>query len=73
MRKFASRQSFADAVVEAWKASGFSIEHVVISLEAHANDAGCDNNQVNRYHYHMALKLKRRGRWLQVRNYLDEK
>lgn len=71
--KFPSRQSFADAVVEAWRASGFSIEHWVVCLEAHANYGESDNDQVNRYHYHMALKLKRRGRWLQVRNYLDEK
>jgi hypothetical protein len=28
---------------------------------------------MNQYHYHMALKLKRRGRWVQVRDYLDEK
>ena len=28
---------------------------------------------MNLYHYHMALKLAKRGRWLQVRNYLDEK
>ncbi|CAB3981320.1 Hypothetical predicted protein [Paramuricea clavata] len=28
---------------------------------------------MNQYHYHMALKLKRRGRWVQVRANLDEK
>ena len=28
---------------------------------------------MNLYHYHMALKLAKRGRWLQVRNYLDKK
>ena len=27
----------------------------------------------NAYHFHMALKLQKRGRCLQVRNYLDEK
>ena len=28
---------------------------------------------MNLYHFHMAVKLAKRGRWLQVRNYLDEK
>ena len=28
---------------------------------------------MNLYYYHMALKLAKRGRWLQVRNYFDEK
>lgn len=72
--KFPTRQSFADAVVEAWRLSGFSVQHWVVSLEAHANDdPDCHDEEMNRYHYHMALKLQRRGRWLQVRNYLDEK
>ena len=28
---------------------------------------------MNLYHFHMAIKLLKRARWLQVRNYLDEK
>jgi len=28
---------------------------------------------MNLYHFHMAVKLAKRGRWLQVRNYMDEK
>ena len=36
--KFPTRQSFADAVVEAWRVSGFSVQRWVVSLEAHAND-----------------------------------
>jgi hypothetical protein len=73
-QKFPTKKSFADAVVEAWMASGFTIEHWVVSLEAHLNeDSQCDDEEMNQYHYHMALKLKRRGRWVQVRNYLDEK
>ena len=27
---------------------------------------------MNLYHFHMAIKLLKRARWLQVRNYLDE-
>ena len=73
-QKFPSRRSFADAIVEAWAASGFDIEHRVVSLEAHSSQLSkCPDKDMNLYHYHMALKLKRRGRWLQVRDYLDQK
>ena len=73
-QKFPSRRSFTDAIVEAWAASGFDIEHWVVSLEAHSSQSSeCPDEDMNLYHYHMALKLKRRGRWLQVRDYLDQK
>ena len=64
-QKFPTKKSFSDAVVEAWAVSGFTIEHSVVSLaEAHLNeDSQCDDEEMNLYHYHMALKLKRRGRW----------
>ena len=56
--KFSVRKSFADAVVEAWRASGLAIEHWVVSLEAHLNeDIESINKEMNLYHYHMALKL----------------
>ena len=72
-QKFPTRRSFADAVVQAWAASGFEIEHWVVSLEAHLNESSeRPDEDMNLYHYHMALKLKRRGRWLQVREYLDQ-
>ena len=28
---------------------------------------------MNHYHFHMAMKLAKKARWLQVRNYLDDK
>ncbi len=72
--KFPTRKSFADAVVEAWMASGIGIEHWVVSLEAHLNEETESNHEeMNLYHYHMALKLKKRGRWVRVRNFLDKK
>ncbi|CAB3999183.1 Hypothetical predicted protein [Paramuricea clavata] len=68
--KFPTKQQFADAVLEAWKSCGITISHWVVSIEGHA--VTDSNNDINMYHYHMALKLARRGRWLQVRRFLDE-
>ncbi len=60
--KFPTRKSFADAVVEAWMASGIGIEHWVVSLETHLNkDTESNHEEMNLYHYHMALKLKKEG------------
>ena len=62
-QKFPTRRSFADAIVQAWAASGFEIEHWVVSLEAHLNESSeCPDEEMNLYRYHMALKLKRRGK-----------
>ena len=60
--KFPTKQQFADC--------GITISHWVVSIEGHA--VTDSNNDMNMYHYHMALKLARRGRWLQVRRFLDE-
>jgi hypothetical protein len=68
--KFPTKQQFADAVLEAWKSCGITISHWVVSIEGHA--VTDSNDDMNMYHYHMALKLARRGRWLQVRRFLDE-
>ena len=46
----------------------------VVSIEAHStpsSSAACD--EMNSYHFHVAVKLAKRARWLQVRNYLDQK
>lgn len=45
-----------------------------MSVEAHSAPTGsfaCA--EMNHYHFHMAVKLAKRVRWFQVRNYLDEK
>ena len=72
--KFPSRESFASAVVEAWRNFSVRILQWVVSIEAHSTPTGsaaCE--EMNRYHFHMAVKLAKKARWLQVRNYLDDK
>ena len=64
--KFPTKRSFAEAVLEGWQNNGFRVLHWVASIEAHA-DTEADAGDMNRYHYHMALKLAKKGRWLQVR------
>ena len=64
--KFSGKESFSLAILEAWQHFGIRILHWVVCIEAHSNN-------MNLYHFHMAVKLAKRGRWLQVRNYLDEK
>lgn len=44
-------------------------EAVVVTREMHAN---CDSSSANIFHYHMALKLEKRARWLSVQHYLEE-
>ena len=41
-----------------------------VSLEMQTNTA--DSTFANIFHYHMALKIQKRERWLSVRNLLDE-
>lgn len=69
---FRTRLSFANAVLEAWSVARVRVQHWVCSIEAHA-ETDTEVDTMNRYHYHMALKLTKKARWLQVRNYLDRK
>ena len=74
--KFSSKESFSSAILEAWQHFGIRILHWGLCIEAHSNNNGCasgGDNNMNLYHFHIAVKLAKRGRWLQVRNYLDEK
>ena len=71
--KFSSKESFLLAILEAWQYFGILLW--VVCIEVHSNNSGCTssgNINMNLYHFHMAVKLAKRG-WLQVRNYLDEK
>lgn len=68
--KFVSRQSFAEAVVGAWRSVGIKVLHWVVSIEGHA--VTTNDEQMNNYHFHMALKLEKRARWPRVRKYLDD-
>ena len=69
--RFPNRHSFAEAVLKAWKNSGLRIIHWVVSQEAHAET---DPHAVglNPYHFHMAVKLSKRGRWFRVRKFLED-
>ena len=71
--KFRTRESFSEAVIEAWKFFAINILHWVVCIEAHANLRFESGDDLNYYHFHMALKLEKRGRWLQVKKYLKEK
>ena len=65
--KFSSKESFSLAILEAWQHFGIRILHWVVCIEAHSNNNGCassDNINMNLYHFHMAVKLAKRGRWL---------
>lgn len=67
-----SRQNFAEAILRAWReTTGVEIIQWVVAREMHP-DTSSEPDQVNGFHYHMALKLSRRSRWLAVRNFLDE-
>ena len=52
---------------------GINILHWVVCLEAHANLRLESSDDLNNSHFHMALKLEKRGRWLQVKKYLNKK
>ncbi len=42
-------------------------------MEEHENPSSeSGSNEASNFHFHMAIKLERRGRWLTVRNFLDE-
>ena len=72
--KIPSRERFAEVVLEAWGDSGVRVQHWVVCLEAHASSNTNASVEINNaYHFHMALKLVKRARWLQVRKYLDQK
>ena len=68
---FPTKESFAEAVLKAWECNGVTVEHWVVSLEGHADCDG-DSDGMNVWHYHMAMKLVRKSRWLRIRKYLDD-
>ena len=70
--KFPTKRSFAEAVIEGWHNNGFRVLHWVASLEAHADTEADGRDLIRGYHYHMAVKLAKKGKWLQVRKYLDD-
>lgn len=75
LSKFPSRERFAEAIIKAWETCKINVKQWVVSIEAHANaESEADvNDELNNYHFHMAVKLEKRGRWLQVKKYLSDK
>ena len=69
--KFSSKKGFSSAVVEAWQHFGIRVTQGLLASRYITTTMSGD--EMNLYHYHIALKLAKWGRWLQVRNYLDEK
>ena len=72
LEKIPTRQTFAETVCEAFaKTRHATVKQWVVSHEMHSNTT--DSTSANIFHYHMALKLQMRARWLSVRNLLDER
>ena len=72
LEKIPTRQTFAETVCEAFaKTTHATVKQWVVSREMHASTT--DSTSANIFHYHMALKLQKRARWLSVRNLLDER
>ena len=57
--KCPTRESFSQAVIEAWRFYGINILHWVVSIEAHAT-AGCDNvDHASRYRFTRGRKIRK--------------
>lgn len=63
LTRFPSRQSFTDTIVEAFSKTPASVVQCVCAQESH-EDGGL--------HYHIAIKLDRVQRWLNVKKYLAD-
>lgn len=70
--KFPTRESFSKAVLKGWQNRGIRVLQWVVSLEGHENSDVSSSGGSNLNH-HMAIKVSKRAKWLQVRNFLDEK
>ncbi len=69
---FPSREVFADAILDAWtKVSKCNVLHWVVAREKHQVQDGNPTRFQSDFHYHMALKLEKKSRWLRVRNYVE--
>ena len=60
--KFATRQSFGGAVVQAFGAQ--NVDYFLAAKEPHATPG--------QYHYHVAIKLNKTMRWASARKYLND-
>ena len=70
--KMPSKKRFAEAVLNGWEKFGIEISYWVVAVEKHKNPGSPESLESSDIYFHMAIKLKKRGRWLSVRNFLDE-
>jgi len=70
LNRFDSRESFASAVLDTWSTVTSSrIVQFVVCREQHQSTSQNGNED----HYHMAIKLDKKCRWLLVRNEIEKR
>ena len=70
VEKVPTREAFTEKVSLGWmEMKGVKVVQWVVARELHA-DAGVSESNL---HYHMAMKLEKRARWLKVRQFLDDR
>ena len=71
LEKIQTRETFSEVETQAWMAAtGVKTKQWVVAWEYHS-DASSSEAQ-NSGHFHMALKLEKRTRWIRVRKFLDD-
>ena len=70
LNRFDSRESFASAVLDTW--GSVTTTRIVLYVVAREQHKTVSDNG-NEYHYHMAIKLDKKCRWLIVRNALERR
>eukprot|EP00112_Aurelia_sp_Birch-Aquarium-sp1_P001416 Seg11504.1 transcript_id=Seg11504.1/GoldUCD/mRNA.D3Y31 product="hypothetical protein" protein_id=Seg11504.1/GoldUCD/D3Y31 len=63
LSKFTTKESFAEAVVEVWRENGKKVLHWIVCREEHHDSDDAEYG----LHYHMAVKLDAKARWLRVK------
>lgn len=67
------RETFATMIVDTWqRVTTSQVIQYVVCQEKHQQNDGQEGRD-RQYHYHMALKLDKRSRWLQVREALHQR
>ena len=70
VEKVPTREAFAEKVSLGWmEMTGVKVVQWVVARELHADAGVSESNS----HYHMAMKLEKRARWVKVRQFLDER
>ena len=70
LNKIPTRGAFAEVIAQGWmQTTGVKIRQWVVAMEQHSSTPEGENS----FHFHMALKLEKRTRWLRVRKFLDDR